>query len=350
MATYNAFQTLALCLHFTTAKYRKLADVLLEVATSKPDTTSCIDDGEGNLVESLIDWENEEGELDPLNLIQFMWQGSFLGSPGEFLCLNPMEMLPWEGQVPEDTTKALEWMQQEYGQVFLVKYDSGEWAWVSPLCALRLGDGGGGQLNLYAEVVYRLLNLITSPLDHSSQEWRQDYKQWCAAHKGVLKSQVKGGEKSPEKAGLVAKGARGKGAYSAKVGAWMGRIKDVNGEWHTFKPGAVYISTDSPFVDLAGKTAFLWRNPMIITQFLEIITVGPATESCPHPMWETTKKVLPSTKIFLHPLSISLTAGDVDGDSLQFGIIEELISTVCKQWDKLPGDLKESLQEHFLED
>ena len=195
------------------------------------------------------------------------------------------------------------------------------------------------------------MQLYYSGLDAEDKIWLAEYKQWKASHKAVLKSQMKGDGDS-DKAGLVAKATRGKGVRSFKCGAWIGRIKTVDGKFHNFKPGFLYFSSESPMAKLGGKTAFPWRNPMTLISFLPIVIVGPKTAWCPNPTWETEKVILPDTKGYLHPLSISDKAGDVDGDGLQFGILEVLLNWAMQNWEIVCqyNGLAESLVEHFFDE
>lgn len=254
--------------------------------------------------------------------------------------------------MPSDPTKAIEELMVQFGEVFLVEeVPEKEYFYVSPLLALKLGDGGGSQLNLYTEVVYRFLQLLHSHRTSDDKVWEDEYKQWKGAHNAVLKAQMKG-DGDENKAGLVAKATRGKGVYSFKCGAWIGRTKDIHGEWHTFEPGYLYLSTENPQSKLQGKTAFPWRNPMTLVSFLPIVTVGPKTMWCPKPTWETNQRILPDTKGYLHPMSISDKAGDVDGDGLQFGVVEALLNWAMNNWHIVCqyNGLPESIIHHFMDE
>lgn len=259
-----------------------------------------------------------------------------------------------KGVVPNDPSDALKWAVTNLGEAFILQHQKEgrtQYTWVSPLLGVKLGDGTGGQLNLYSEVMYRYLLLAQSWRGTEDKVWAGEWAQWVAAHSKVLRSQLRGEETREAISGLVAKATRAKGAYSAKVGAYSARIPTKKGK-KTISPGAIYVSTENPLARLAGHTAFMWRNPVLVLQFPEIISIGPATVHCQKPTWETEKPILPNTKVYLHPLDPSITGGDVDGDGMQFVSLQELLRWALRNWhvmEKWPG-LQESIIHHFLEE
>lgn len=333
MTAYTVAQCISWLVYLTGTGSRQLAK-LLPVIYQEP---VLVDDDE----------LHEDADGNMLVKVELLGEETLM----RFVNLTGGSRTPDGWEMPVNPTEALEWLMATHGEVFLVEEGEEEYYYVSPLLALRLGDGGGGQLNLYTEVVYRFMQLYYSGRDSEDKVWLAEYKQWKASHKAVLKSQMKGDGDS-DKAGLVAKATRGKGVRSFKCGAWIGRVKDVHGTWHTFKPGFLYFSSESPMAKLGGKTAFPWRNPMTLISFLPIVIVGPKTAWCPNPTWETDRVILPDTKGYLHPLSISDKAGDVDGDGLQFGILEVLLNWAMQNWNIVTeySGLAESLIEHFFDE
>jgi len=329
-------QTIAAMLYSTGHNARVLADLLPELILEP----ELVPSPEGN-----VQIRKDDGDL--------MEVKAYLGeTEAWYKILKEDFRLPQGAEVPDDPTKALKWMISTFGEAFILRLNGGKMMWISPLLGLRLGDGGGGQLNLYAEVVYRYVLLITSWRHHGDKLWQAEWKQWLASHRAVISQQLRGEETSEAKAGLVAKATRAKGAYSAKVGAWMARIPTVNEGKQNIKPGSVYVSTESPLARLQGHTVFLWRNPVLVPQFLDVKVVGQPTAACPEPCWETKKRLLPNTKVFLHPHDPSLTGGDVDGDGVQLVSLENLLRWTIKNWhvvESWPG-LAEAIQHYFLED
>ena len=270
--------------------------------------------------------------------------------------LTPEYRIPQDVQVPADATQALKWASSYFGDAFIIEDSDSEGGtkqfWVSPLLGVKLGDGGGGQLNLYAEVVYRLLLLLQSWRPETDKVWKAEWSQWKAAHAKVIRQQLRGEEASEQVSGLVAKATRATGAYAAKVGCWMARIPTLNAGKQNIKRGGLYFSTSNPNSRLAGQTSCEWRNPVLVLQWSEIIAIGPKTVHCPNPTWETEKDVLPNTKAYKHPKDMSLTGGDVDGDGIQWVKVEWCLNWAIKNWHVIetwPG-LAESIAFHFLEE
>lgn len=359
MVNYTMSQTIAAMLYATGENSRIMANLLPELILEP----ELVPDAAGKSQKRWVEWgvevrkNNKEGDDSGDNIkvvnIQIMEVLAYLGETEVWVkVLDQGFRIPSNKGVPDDTTKALKWMVSNFGAAFIVPLDNGKLMWVSPLMGLRLGDGGGGQLNLYAEVAYRWLLLVSSWRHHDDKLWQAEWKQWLSSHRAVIRQQLRGEEASEAKAGLVAKATRAKGAYSAKVGAWMARIPTVNEGKQNIKPGSVYISSESPLARLQGHTVFLWRNPVLVPQFLDVKVVGQPTVTCPEPCWETKKRILPNSKVFLHPLDPSLTGGDVDGDGMQLVSLEELIRWAIRNWHVIeawPG-LAEAIQHYFLED
>jgi hypothetical protein len=261
--------------------------------------------------------------------------------------------------IPVEPAEAFGWMQSQWGDVVAIAtggVDEGSILLVSPTLAKKLGTGEGGQLHLYAEVVYQLVQLLQSPTPADEDIFRTEWKQWCSSHSSAILDVMVGGEIAREqaKAGLLAKASRGKGVYSAKVGAWLFNVEDVEGNRHPTIPGELYVSSASPLAKLDGMTSIPWRNPMPFLDALTVKAVGPATKVCKKPSIETKEPILPEEKIFAHPFQISKTAGDVDGDGWQFLVLEKILGWACKPKNKaaidaIPG-LWEGLLEYFLED
>ena len=271
--------------------------------------------------------------------------------------LSPDYRIPQDVKVPADASQALKWASTYFGDAFIILNDGdseggSKQFWVSPLLGVKLGDGGGGQLNLYAEVVYRLLLLLQSWRPSTDKVWKAEWAQWKAAHAKVIRQQLRGEEASEQVSGLVAKAARATGAFTAKIGTWMARLLTKNVGKQTIKPGGIYVSTANPLSRLAGQTACIWRNPVLVLQWMEIIAIGPKSIHCPNPTWETEKDILPNTKIYLHPEDPSSTGGDVDGDGMQLCTVEWCLNWAIKNWHVIqtwPG-LAESIVHHFLEE
>lgn len=263
------------------------------------------------------------------------------------------------GQVPVEPRDAFTWAAQAWGDVVCVGKTTGDddrcpLQLISPTLARHLGTAEGGQLNLYAAVMYQFLQICQSPAD--DDVWEGEWKQWWSSHSTAIFDAMIGGELEREqaKSGMLAKTARGKGVYSAKVGAWLFNVEDVNGVRHLSKPGEVYVPTSSPLAKLDGMTVVPWRNPMPFLDFCAVKAIGPATKVCPQPSIEVEEQILPDSKLFAHPFQVSKTAGDVDGDSWQFLCIDKLLAWATKPKnkpaiDEVPG-LWEGLLECFLEE
>ena len=226
---------------------------------------------------------------------------------------------------------------------------------MSPLLAQHLGAAPGGQLNLYAAVVYQLGMLLQSPYPPEDAVWGAEWKQWWASHQTAVLDCMIGGEIAREqaKAGLLAATSRGKGVYAAKIGGCTFSVEDVHGVRHTAQPGELYVSTSNPLAKLDSNTAIPWRNPMPFLDGLTIKAIGPSTKYCKKPSIEVEEGILPDSKIFAHPIQVSKTAGDTDGDGWQFLVIEKLLEWAMDPRNKaaidaVPG-LWEGLLEFFLE-
>jgi hypothetical protein len=198
------------------------------------------------------------------------------------------------------------------------------------------------------------MQICQSPADDDI--WEGEWKQWWSSHTTAVFDAMLGGELEREqaKSGMLAKTARGKGVYSAKVGAWLFNVEDVNGVRHMAKPGEVYVPTSSPLAKLDGMTVVPWRNPMPFLDFCLLKAIGPAVKTCPKPSIRLEEQILPDSKLFAHPFQVSKTAGDVDGDSWQFLCIDKLLNWATKPKNKaaidaVPG-LWEGLLESFLEE
>lgn len=263
-----------------------------------------------------------------------------------------------EVKFPVDPKEMFEYMSQQFGTCFVLckEGEGSEAIIVSPLLAKHLGAASGGQLNLYAAVVYQLGMLLQSPYPPEDKVWGAEWKQWWASHSTAVLDCMLGGEIAREqaKAGLLGATSRGKGVYAAKVGGTMFNVLKLDGTRHMAKPGELYVSTSNPLVKLDGLNVIPWRNPMPFLDCLTVVAVGPSTEYCKHPTVELDEDILPDSKIFAHPFQISKTAGDVDGDGWQLLCIEKLLDWACKPEnqaaiDAVPG-LREGLMEFFLDE
>lgn len=268
------------------------------------------------------------------------------------------------GLIPVDPAEAFDWMTENWGEVVAVSAagepksvdDKTKIHLISPLLARHMGLAPGGQLNLYSAQVYQFGQLVQSTAMPEDETWAGEWKQWLASHSRAVMDAMVGGEIEREqaKAGMLAKCSRGKGVYSAKVGAWMFNLVDIHGTRHMARPGEIYVSTSSPLAMLDGLTVIPWRNPMPFLDACTLKAVGPATPICPKPSIETEEYIMPDSKIFAHPFQVSKTAGDVDGDGWQFLCLEKLLGWACKDAnqaaiDAVPG-LREGLLHYFLEE
>lgn len=332
MANQNAFQVLAKLLYATSHNDRVVAE-LVPMLWNVPAPDEVVD----------ITWEG-------LNVFYPARPSSNQG----WECDRPDPNAPF----PSDPQAMFKHMQEQFGDCFvLCKEDEGSEAIiVSPLLAQHLGAAPGGQLNLYAAVVYQLGMLLQSPYPPEDKVWGAEWKQWWASHSTAVLDCMIGGEIAREqaKAGLLGATSRGKGVYAAKVGGTMFNVEKLDGTRHMAKPGELYVSTSSPLAKLDGKHVIPWRNPMPFLDCLTMVAVGPATDYCKHPTVELDEDILPDSKIFAHPFQVSKTAGDVDGDGWQLLCLEKLLGWATKPEnqaaiDGVPG-LREGLMEYFLDD
>ena len=257
--------------------------------------------------------------------------------------------------LPVDPREMFEQMTERFGNCFvLCKQDEGSEAIiVSPWLANHLGTAPGGQLNLYAEVIYQLGLLLQSPFPPSEEVWGAEWRQWFASHKTSVAASMVGGETPREQgnSGMLAATARARGVRSAKAGGAIFSLCDVHGVRHTAVPGEMYVSTSNPLSTLDGFNTIVWRNPIPCLNVLTVKAVGPATTFCPNPSIHVKSQILSDSKVYLHPVQISANAGDIDGDGLQFLVIEELVRWATKPQNKeavrsVPG-LLEGLKKFF---
>jgi len=265
------------------------------------------------------------------------------------------------GDLPVEPREAFTWATKAWGDVVGVGKTtrddkSCKILLLSPTLARHLGTAEGGQLNLYAAVVYQFLQLCQSPAEGDDPVWEGEWKQWFASHGRAVTDAMLGGEieREQKKAGMLAKASRGRGVYSAKVGASLFNVEDIHGVRHLSKPGEIYVPSHSPLAVLDGMTVIPWRNPMPFLDFCLLKAVGPATGFCKNPTIHLEEQILPDSKMFAHPFQVSKTAGDVDGDGWQFFVIEKLLAWAQKAQnqkaiDAVPG-LREGLMEYFFED
>lgn len=306
------------------------------------------------------------------SLVPMLWETPSIGDvqqaeDGTFWLGDIRVFFPWAGdripvgQVPVEPREGFRWASKLWGDVVCVgdtspDNDKCRLQFISPTLAAHLGTAEGGQLNLYAAVMYQFLQICQSPADINDEIWAGEWKQWWASHATAVFDAMLGGELEREqaKAGMLAKTARGKGVYSAKVGAWLFNVEDVNGIRHMSRPGEVYVPTHGPLAKLDGLTVIPWRNPMPFLDFCQVKAVGPAHSGCKNPSIELEEQIFPDSKLFAHPYQVSKTAGDVDGDSWQFLVIDKLLAWATKAKNKpaidaVPG-LWEGLLECFLEE
>lgn len=233
---------------------------------------------------------------------------------------------------------------------------------ISPWLANKIGNLGGGEIQLYAETLCQLYPLLTVPLTERTDEWKQHLGQWYRGHRGALEAILQGEIYSENNVGFVKKALRGKGVYTGKIGAWSAKWESakltlpnggVQESYLTMvQPGYMYISSNSPLTHLQGKHIIRWRNPMVFLEMSQVIVVGDKTERASAPdVYTPGRTPLPTEKVFFHPLSVSKTAGDVDGDGIQFFCVEELVDWCLKNHEvakSYPG-LWAGLMEHFVD-
>jgi hypothetical protein len=235
--------------------------------------------------------------------------------------------------------------------------------YLSPWLANKVGNLGGGEVQLYAETLCQLYPLLTVVEADRDVDWGKHLAQWSRGHRGALTTIIKGEVRSETNAGFVKKALRGKGVYAAKIGAWSAKWKSepivtpdgsvVQAGYITrVMPECMYVSSDSPLARLSGKHIIRWRNPMVFLEMSRVVVVGDKTSYNTAPdVYTPGRKPLPTEKVFFHPLSVSKTAGDVDGDGIQFFCVEELVQwclehpTITQQYPRL----WEGLLEHFVD-
>lgn len=348
MATQTMFTVLAKLLYATSHNDRIVAELvpsLWKVPFADEVAPMVIDPESQESVPVWVDPETED-ELQ-------VFYPAMPSSGNELLCDRAVP-----GSLPVEPREMFEFMAKTWGDCFVVAQgdENSPLCIISPVLAKHLGTADGGQLNLYAAVVYQFGQLLMSPAVPEDTVWSIEWRQWWASHSRAVLDCMLGGEIAREqaKAGLLAKTTRGKGVYAAKIGGQMFNLEDVRGVRHLAKPGEFYVSTSSPLVKLDGKHVIPWRNPMPFLDCLEVKAVGPATEYCKRPSIEVNEFILPDSKVFCHPFQVSKTAGDVDGDGWQFLCLEKLLQWACNEQNQaaieaVPG-LKEGLLEHFLDE
>jgi len=346
MAHQTMFQVLAKLLLATSHRHRQVAHLV-------PMLWNCPQADE--IVGSK--WEAPTGEM--LNV----YYPAFPSDEGGTWMYNR----PNPGDLPVDPREMFSYMETNWGACFVLckEGEGSQPIIVSPKLAKHLGTADGGQLNLYAAVVYQLGLLMQSPYPPEDKVWSGEWKQWWASHNTAIMEAMIGGEISREqaKAGPVGDSLRAHaGVYAAKVGGCLFNLELADGSRFISKPGELYVSTASPLAKLDGKHVIPWRNPMPLMDCLKVVAIGPATTYCKAPSVELADyyfededdTILSDSKVFAHPFQISKTAGDTDGDGWQFLCLEKLLEWACKPAnqeaiDAIPG-LREGLMEYFLDE
>lgn len=202
-----------------------------------------------------------------------------------------------------------------WGDTFVVKWGD-KATLVSPFVATKLGYAPGGNLELYSKVFLELCGILTL---EDENHFEAEMSQWWSANITVLANIIKGGDtaKMQSKCNLLKKGTRAKGVMSVKAGSIVGQ---------GITQGYFYVSEDSPFASRRGEVLLRWRNPMPFIGIRKVAVVGTNPATCDVLIPERLSgKALAFNKGYEHPTDISETFGDIDGDSLQFLFVKDLL-------------------------